>query len=184
MGNAIARVESEKLISHMAYHDALTKLPNRNLLYDRLKVAMAHAIRSKNMVAIIMLDLDGFKMINDSFGHQMGDLLLKAVAERLMQCLREGDTIARMGGDEFIIVIPDLAQTEDAALFAQKILEAFRLPFLIEKHELHTTASIGITIFPLYANDSESLFKQADVALYLSKAKGKNTYQIYKPGVT
>lgn len=184
LGNAIARVESEKLISHMAYHDALTKLPNRNLLYDRLKVAMAHAIRSKNMVAIIMLDLDGFKMINDSFGHQMGDLLLKAVAERLMQCLREGDTIARMGGDEFIIVIPDLAQTEDAALFAQKILEAFRLPFLIEKHELHTTASIGITIFPLYANDSESLFKQADVALYLSKAKGKNTYQIYKPGVT
>lgn len=183
LGNAITRVESEKLISHMAYHDALTRLPNRNLLYDRLKVAMAHAIRSKNMVAIIMLDLDGFKMINDSFGHQMGDLLLKAVAERLMQCLREGDTIARMGGDEFIIVIPDLAQTEDAALFAQKILDAFRLPFLIEKHELHTTASIGITIFPLYANDSESLLKQADVALYLSKANGKNTYQSYKHGV-
>ncbi|OHB72982.1 MAG: hypothetical protein A2W17_10175 [Planctomycetes bacterium RBG_16_41_13] len=183
-GNAMARVESEKLISHMAYHDALTKLPNRNLLHDRLKVAMAHAIRSENMVAIIMLDLDGFKMINDSFGHQIGDLLLKAVAERLMQCSREGDTIARMGGDEFIIVIPDLTQTEDAALFAQKILEALRLPFLIEKHELHITASIGITIFPLYANDSESLFKQADIAMYLSKAKGKNTYQIYKPGVT
>ncbi|MCR4292927.1 MAG: diguanylate cyclase [Candidatus Kuenenia sp.] len=184
LGNAIARVESEKLISHMAYHDPLTKLPNRNLLHDRLKVAMAHAIRSEKMVAIIMLDLDGFKMINDSFGHQMGDLLLKAVAERLMQCSRGGDTIARMGGDEFIIVIPDLAQTEDAALFAQKILDALRQPFLIEKHEVHTTASIGITIFPLYANDSESLFKQADVALYLSKAKGKNTYQIYKPGVT
>ena len=184
LGNAIARVESEKLISHMAYHDALTKLPNLNLLHDRLKMAMAHAIRSENMVAIIMLDLDGFKMINDSFGHQMGDLLLKAVAERLMQCLREGDTIARMGGDEFIIVIPDLAQTEDAALFAQKILDELRLPFLMEKHELHITASIGITIYPLYANDSESLYKQADVAMYLSKANGKNAYQIYKHGVT
>ncbi|MCF6147405.1 MAG: diguanylate cyclase [Candidatus Kuenenia sp.] len=183
-GNAIARIESEKLIRHMAYHDALTKLPNRNLLIDRLKVAMAHAIRSKNIVAIIMLDLDGFKVINDSFGHQTGDSLLKSVAERLTKCLREGDTVARMGGDEFIIVIPDLFQTEDAPLFAQKILEVFRLPFLIGDHEFYITASTGITIFPFYANDTETLFRQADVALYFSKLKGKNTWHIYKPCTT
>lgn len=181
IGNAIARIESEKLISYIAYHDVLTQLPNRSLLYDRLRIAMAHASRSKKMVAVIMLDLDGFKMINDSFGHQIGDLLLKAVAERLMRYVREGDTVARMGGDEFMIVIPDLTQAKDATIFTQKILDVLYQPFHIEKHELHITASIGISIFPINANDSESLFKQADIAMYLSKKKGKNTYQIYKP---
>lgn len=180
IGNAMARIQSEKLISHMAYHDSLTKLPNRNLLQDRLKVAMAHASRSKKMVAIMMLDLDGFKAVNDSVGHLMGDLLLNAVAERLMHCVREEDTVARMGGDEFVVALPDITQEQDAAIVAQKILDALNRPFQIENHELHITASIGISSFPLNANDTERLLKQADVAMYLSKKKGKNTYHFYK----
>lgn len=184
IGNAIARMQSEKLISHMAYHDNLTKLPNRNFLHGRLKTAMVQANHNRKMIAVIMIDLDGFKMINDSFGHQIGDVLLMAVAERLVCSIRGGDTVARMGGDEFLIVIPDLAQVEDAVLFAQKILEVLCRPFYIEGHELHITASMGISIFPLNTNSSEYLFKQADIAMYLSKKKGKNTYQLYKPGMS
>lgn len=180
IGNALARKQSEELIKHMAYHDALTELPNRNLLQDRLQVAIVHASRNKKMVAVIILDLDGFKTINDSFGHQMGDLLLKAVAERLMHCVRGGDTVARMGGDEFTVVLSDLAEMQDATVVAQKILDALQRSFRIEDHEFHTTASLGISLFPLNANDAESLNKQADIAMYHSKQKGKNTYHFYK----
>jgi len=165
IGNAIERKQSEELIKNMAYHDSLTQL------------------RNKTVVAVMLLDIDDFKTINDSLGHQTGDLLLKVVAGRLIKCVREGDTVARMGGDEFMIILPDLVQPQDAALVAQKILAILDQPFQIEKYEFHTTVSIGISLFPLNANDQESLIKQADIAMYLSKKKGKNTYHFYSPDI-
>ena len=183
IGNAIERKQSEELIKNMAYHDSLTQLPNRNLFQTHLQMAMAHTRRNKTVVAVMLLDIDDFKTINDSLGHQTGDLLLKVVAGRLIKCVREGDTVARMGGDEFMIILPDLVQPQDAALVAQKILAILDQPFQIEKYEFHTTVSIGISLFPLNANDQESLIKQADIAMYLSKKKGKNTYHFYSPDI-
>lgn len=183
MGNALGRKQAEDLIKNMAYHDALTQLPNRNLFQNHLQMAMAHTRRNKTAVAIMILDIDDFKTINDSLGHQTGDLLLKVVAGRLIKCVREGDTVARMGGDEFMIILPGLVQPQDAALVAQKILAILDQPLQIEKYEFRTTVSIGISLFPLHANDPESLIKQADIAMYLSKKKGKNTYHFYKPEI-
>ncbi len=183
MGNALGRKQAEDLIKNMAYYDALTQLPNRNLFQNHLQMAMAHTRRNKTAVAIMILDIDDFKTINDSSGHQTGDLLLKVVAGRLIKCVREGDTVARMGGDEFMIILPGLVQPQDAALVAQKILAVLDQPLQIEKYEFRTTVSIGISLFPLNANDPESLIKQADIAMYLSKKKGKNTYHFYKPDI-
>lgn len=180
IGNAIARRQSESRITHMAYHDTLTNLPNRNLFHDRLKVAIAHAKRNGGMVAVMILDLDHFKTINDSLGHHIGDLLLKAVAERLTRCVREGDTIARTGGDEFTIILPDLVHALNTIIVASKIIDALNQPFRLEGHEIHTTTSIGISLYPLDADDKEDLVKKADIAMYLSKARGKNTYRFYK----
>lgn len=180
IGNAIARRQSESRITHMAYHDTLTNLPNRNLFHDRLKVAIAHAKRNGGMVAVMILDLDHFKTINDSRGHHIGDLLLKAVAERLTRCVREGDTIARTGGDEFTIILPDLVHALNTIIVASKIIDALNQPFRLEGHEIHTTTSIGISLYPLDADDKEDLVKKADIAMYLSKARGKNTYRFYK----
>ncbi len=180
MGNAIGRRQAEETIKIMAYHDALTQLPNRNLFQDHLEMAMSHARRNKTQVAVIILDLDDFKTINDSLGHQVGDSLLKAVAERLIKSVREGDTVARMGGDEFMVILPDFAQSQSAVVVTQKILSTLEQPFLIDGNELHTTASAGISVFPDNTNDAESLIKQADIAMYLSKKNGKNTYYFYK----
>lgn len=180
IGNAIARRQSESRITHMAYHDTLTNLPNRNLFHDRLKVAIAHAKRNGGMVAVMILDLDHFKTINDSLGHHIGDLLLKAVAERLTRCVREGDTIARTGGDEFTIILPDLVHALNTIIVASKIIDALNQSFRLEGHEIHTTTSIGISLYPLDADDKEDLVKKADIAMYLSKARGKNTYRFYK----
>jgi len=177
------RKQAEDLIKNMAYYDTLTQLPNRNLFQNHLQMTLAQTRRNNAVVAIMILDIDDFKTVNDSLGHQTGDLLLKVVAERLITCVREGDMVARMGGDEFMIILPELAQPQDAALIAQKILAILSEPFQIEKHELQTTASIGISLFPLNADDQESLIKQADIAMYLSKKKGKNTYHFYKSDI-
>lgn len=180
IGNAIARKQSEAIINHMAYHDALTNLPNRILFQNRLEVAILHAKQNERVIAIMIIDLDNFKIINDSLGHHTGDLLLKAVAERLMQCVRKRDTIARMGGDEFMIILHELHQIHDAAIIAQKILRTLYQPFQLEGHEIYTSASIGISLCPQDANDAEDLIKHADIAMYLSKEYGKNKYRFYK----
>ena len=179
LGNTIARKRAMEVLRHIAYHDPLTNLPNRMLFHDRLKVSINQAKRSKKVVAAILLDLDSFKVVNDSFGHQMGDSLLKAVVKSLTQCIREGDTIARMGGDEFMLVLSDLSHAQDVCIIAQKILTTVAQPCEIEGHVIHTTASIGISLFPLDAHDADTLIKLADVAMYLSKEQGKNTYRFY-----
>lgn len=180
IGNAAARKHSESLITYMAYHDTLTGLPNRNLFHDRLKVALVHAQRHKRMVAVMIIDLDQFKTVNDVLGHHIGDLLLKEIAARLTHCVRKGDTIARTGGDEFTIILPDLIHALNTIIVASKIIDALNQTFRLEGHEIHTTSSIGISLYPLDAESPEDLVKKADIAMYLSKARGKNTYRFYR----
>ncbi len=173
------RKQMEETIRQMAYFDSLTGLPNRNLLNDRLAVALAHAIRNNEQVAIMFLDLDNFKTINDTLGHEAGDQLLQLVAHRLRDLLRKEDTVARMGGDEFIILIPHLKKTNDAAKLAQKILETLGPPIRIEGHDLYIRCSIGIAIFPTDGTEIKTLLKNSDLAMYRAKEKGKNTFELY-----
>jgi len=175
----LATVEME----HLAYHDALTGLPNRPLFMDRLIVALAQASRANQKLAVFFLDLDRFKDINDSLGHSTGDGLLKAVAERIRRCVREGDTVARFGGDEFTLLIPRIDQIEDAAKIAQKILETLKIPFSIWDHELFVTTSIGISIYPADGSDPETLVRNADSAMYRAKDQGRDNYQLYAPAM-
>ncbi|MBU6391764.1 MAG: diguanylate cyclase [Planctomycetes bacterium] len=180
IGGAIARKQAEATITQMAFHDALTKLPNRNLLQDHLQMAIDSGKRNEKTAAVMFLDLDGFKNINDSFNHHTGDLLLRAVAERLIQRLRKSDTACRMGGDEFTVILPDLTHAQDAAIVAQKTLDNLSQPYQIEGHEIHTTASIGISLYPSDADNPDDLLKKADIAMYRSKKEGKNTYRFFK----
>lgn len=173
------RRQNEDTIHHMAYHDALTGLPNRVLLNDRLGQALASANRTGTRGALMILDLDRFKDINDSLGHSMGDLLLKAVAERLTGLLRRSDTVSRMGGDEFVLLLPSIASTESVAVTAAKIVAAFNKPFACNGCILSITASIGIAEFPDDGGDGETLLKNADIALYRVKGAGKNDFQRY-----
>ncbi|HEY6844353.1 MAG TPA: EAL domain-containing protein [Thermoanaerobaculia bacterium] len=175
----LATIEME----HLAYHDALTGLPNRPLFMDRLIVALAQAARANQKLAVFFLDLDRFKDINDSLGHSVGDGLLKAVAERVRRCVREGDTVARFGGDEFTLLIPRIEQIEDAAKIAQKILETLKIPFSISDHELFVTTSIGISIYPGDGSDPETLVRNADTAMYRAKDQGRDNYQLYAPAM-
>lgn len=178
-GAELERKRAEETIKKMAYHDALTGLPNRVLLHDRLKLAMAQVTRNKRMLAVMYLDFDRFKIINDTLGHAVGDLLLQEVANRLKVCLREGDTVARLGGDEFTILQPEIKSVEDATRLAQKLLEMIRHPIIINEHELNITLSIGIAIYPIDGEDIKTLLKNADDALYAAKERGRDNYQLY-----
>ena len=170
---------AERRIEHLAYHDPLTNLPNRRLLNDRLQIALSQALRDERSVALLFLDLDRFKAINDSLGHRVGDLLLQGVATRLRDCVRQGDTVARLGGDEFVFVVPGLNRIEEAVSMSEKILETVRRPFVIEGHELVVTACIGISAFPERASDGDALMRQADIALFECKNGGRDTLRAY-----
>ena len=173
------RKEAEKRIIEMATHDALTGLPNRHLLQDRIEQALVHEARNQKQIAVLFIDLDHFKTINDSLGHDIGDLLLQAVAERLLTCVRSEDTVARQGGDEFIVVLNSIAESLDAAKVAQKILDALMRPYYIHKNELHICGSIGIAVFPDDGANAETLLKNSDVAMYHAKENGRNNYQFF-----
>jgi diguanylate cyclase (GGDEF)-like protein/PAS domain S-box-containing protein len=173
------RKRAEEQIKSLAYHDVLTGLPNRLLFNDRLNVAVAQAHRLQHRLGVLFLDLDRFKVINDSLGHSLGDRLLQAVAERLEAGVREGDTVARLGGDEFILLLPGIARTDDIAKVAEKILDSLRLPFRLEGRDLFVTASIGLSLYPEDGLDGETLVKNADIAMYRAKEQGRDNFQLY-----
>ena len=174
---------AEQRIRHMAHYDALTDLPNRVLLQDRIKQSIAHAHRNGSRFGILFIDLDYFKHINDSLGHQTGDRLLQLVADRLQQCLREGDSVARLGGDEFVLNLSALRNANDAALVAQKILDELDQDFIVDGHELHLGASIGISLYPDDGADVAALMRAADSAMYHAKEKGRGNYQFFTPAL-
>ena len=173
------RMEAQERLHHLAHHDGLTGLPNRVLLEDRLGQAISRARWRERKVAVLFLDLDRFKIINDSLGHSIGDLLLKEVALRLTDCVREGDTVARFGGDEFAVILNDIAEPSDIPSVANKILENLAIPFQSEDRELFVTTSIGISLFPDDGTDGQTLVKKSDSAMYQVKSKGRNNYQFY-----
>ncbi|MFB2642919.1 EAL domain-containing protein [Shewanella bicestrii] len=173
------RKKAEEDLRFLARFDTLTGLPNRTLFQDRLNHAISQAHRSNNIVALLFLDLDRFKHINDSMGHHIGDLLLKAVAHRLQSAVREGDTVARLGGDEFTIILEGVAKTKAATLISEKVLKAFQAPFLLDDKSLTISTSIGISLYPNDAEDVDSLIKFADTAMYHAKALGRNNFQFY-----
>ena len=173
------RVLRENQLLHLSTHDALTGLANRTLLADRLDQAVTHSVRDGRVVAVLLIDLDRFKQINDTLGHAVGDLLLKTVAERLGHCVREGDTVARLGGDEFVLVLADLSRSEDASMLARKILAALSRPIEIDGHELFVTPSIGISFYPQDGADASSLLRHADLAMYQVKSSGRNGFSCF-----
>lgn len=176
---------AEDTINFQAYHDLLTNLPNRALLRDRLSLAISQAKREEEMLAVMFLDLDRFKNINDSLGHMLGDELLQQVSSRLKSCIREGDTLARFGGDEFTLLLPKIAGgKEDVSKIAEKINQVLKDPFVIENNELYVSASIGIAIYPRDGTDMDSLIKHADIAMYNVKDTGKNNYRFYSTDMT
>ncbi len=175
------RKRQDARIEHLAYHDSLTGLPNRALLMDRLALSLAHAQRQATQLAVLFLDLDRFKTINDSLGHLLGDQLLKRVAARLRGALRDDDTVARLGGDEFVILLPEVPDLADAAHVADKLMAALAPPFQVGEHELHVTGSLGVSLFPRDGDDAETLLKYADTALYKAKDAGRNVYRFFSP---
>ena len=176
---------AEDTINFQAYHDLLTNLPNRALLRDRLSLAITQAKREDEMLAVMFLDLDRFKNINDSLGHVVGDELLQQVSTRLKGCIREGDTLARFGGDEFTLLLPKIAKgNEDVSKIAEKINEVLKNPFVVDNNELYVSASIGIAIYPRDGTDMDSLIKHADIAMYNVKDTGKNNYRFYSTDMT
>ncbi|MBP6057568.1 MAG: EAL domain-containing protein [Nitrosomonas sp.] len=179
LGRWYEHKEAEQRIIQMATHDTLTGLPNRHLLQDRIEQALVHDTRHHRQMAVLFIDLDHFKTINDSLGHDIGDLLLKAVAERLLTCVRNEDTVARQGGDEFIVVLNSIAESLDASKVAQKILDALTQPYHIHKNELHIGGSIGIAVFPNDGTSAETLLKNSDVAMYYAKENGRSNYQFF-----
>jgi len=177
-------IEQKDILNYRAHHDILTDLPNRVLFHDRLNHGIQKAMRNSNILALCFIDLDNFKIINDSLGHDIGDKVLKGVTKRLSDTLQSHDTLARWGGDEFTIIIENIDLPQDASIVAQKILDTLKEPFLIGEHTLYVTSSIGISIFPKDSIDSNSLIKYADSAMYKAKDEGKNNFKYYSDYMT
>ncbi|HEX2954083.1 MAG TPA: EAL domain-containing protein, partial [Bacillota bacterium] len=175
------RKKAEETIHHQMYYDLMTGLPNRTLFSDRLSLALAHSHRTGGVLAVIFLNLDRFKTINDTLGHAVGDRLLQGVAERISGCLGEGDTLARLSGDTFTLLFSQVERVEDVAKMAQTILESFKQPFILSDMEIFTTLSMGISLYPNDGEDVDNLMKNADTALYRAKEQGRNNYQFYTP---
>ncbi|HLQ25864.1 MAG TPA: EAL domain-containing protein, partial [Acidiferrobacterales bacterium] len=173
------RKELQERLLHQANYDSLTQLPNRGLYYDRLKQALSQAQRRKGTVGVLFIDLDRFKNVNDTLGHELGDQLLKQVSGRLAQCIRAGDTVGRLGGDEFAIILSEIAKAQDSGLVAQKVIDALAKPFKLDGTEVFVTASIGIATYPDDSKDGGTLVKNADAAMLRAKGLGKNNYQFY-----
>ncbi len=176
------RKQAEAELAYIAIRDSLTGLPNRVLFNDRLSLEMAHSHRNGQKLAVMYLDLDYFKEVNDTLGRSVGDQLLRVVADRLTGSLRRSDTVARMGGDEFLLLLPEMARPEDAAKATQRILQAIRRPFQLDGHELCVTSSIGIALYPDDGEDADTLVKNADIAMYRAKEQGRDNYQLYTLG--
>jgi diguanylate cyclase (GGDEF)-like protein/PAS domain S-box-containing protein len=176
------RMRLERELNDIATHDFLTGLPNRMLLQDRLKVALAGAGRNRTKLAIMMLDLDRFKVVNDTFGHSIGDKVLRAAGDRLVALVRKSDTVARVGGDEFLVLLPKVANLDDTIKVALKILGAFRKPFILNGHKIRITTSVGIAIYPEDGEDSDALLRNADIAMYWVKEQGRDNYASYSTG--
>jgi diguanylate cyclase (GGDEF)-like protein/PAS domain S-box-containing protein len=170
-------------MAHSAQHDFLTGLPNRTLVNDRVNQAIGLASRHDKKVAVLFLDLDGFKHINDSLGHPIGDKLLQSITKRLVNCVRASDTVSRQGGDEFVVVLPEIDQAEDAAITARRMLKTVADAHSIVPHDLHVTASIGVSVYPDDGLDAETLIKNADTAMYQAKENGRQSYQFFKPAM-
>lgn len=183
IGGAIKRQQTEERMRYQAFHDTLTGLPNRMMFDNRLALALAHARRAGELLAVMFLDLDRFKTINDTLGHAIGDELLQQATQRLTRSLREEDTIARWGGDEFTVLLPGLSDPDDAARIAQRISEAMRPCFFLDEQELHISCSIGIAIYPYNGRDADTLLKNADAALYRAKEQGRNNFQFYTASI-
>jgi diguanylate cyclase (GGDEF)-like protein len=165
----------------LALHDGLTGLPNRRLLMDRLTLSIVHAHRNRRTMAVMFLDLDGFKQVNDTWGHPAGDMLLTLVAARLVATVRQEDTVARLGGDEFVIALWELSYGDDAAKLAAKVIAAVSKPYVIDDHEVNITVSVGVSVYPTHGVEVEALMKSADLALYEAKRSGKNNYHLATP---
>ncbi|UCE71995.1 MAG: EAL domain-containing protein [Nitrospiraceae bacterium] len=177
------RKHMEEDLKHHAYHDRLTGLPNRVLFSEQLALGLSHARRNEKILAVLFLDIDRFKYINDTLGHAAGDTLLKDIAHRLKTCIRESDIISRRGGDEFTVLLSDISQEEDAIIIGNKILESFREPFVIENNKLHVSTSIGISVFPKDGHNGKDLLGNADIAMYNAKEQGRNGYRFYNPAM-
>lgn len=175
----VDRKKAEEAIKHMAQHDALTGLPNRRLFNERISLEISRSQRNNQKIGVMLFDLDHLKNVNDSFGHSVGDLLLQAVGQRLLGLLRKSDTVARMGGDEFLLILPEMKQTQDAVITAERILSALSTPFLLEGNQINITTSIGIVFFPDDGTEVDDLIKKADNAMYKAKEKGGNIYHFY-----
>ena len=171
----------EKELTHSAQHDFLTGLPNRMLLTDRVRQAISLARRQRGLAAVLFLDLDGFKHINDSLGHFIGDKVLQSVAKRLLECVRSPDSVSRHGGDEFIVVLQELKRPEDAITAVQRLLKTVADVHSIDQHKIYVTTSIGVSVYPGDGKDAETLIKNADTAMYHAKKNGRPNYEFFKP---
>lgn len=179
-----SQVEGLRAMEHLALHDSLTGLPNRFMMLGRLEQTLTTAQRHGSRLAVLFLDIDGFKPVNDIYGHHIGDLLLKEIGVRLRNCIRENDTVARLGGDEFVVTLTDIREADDVSAVAEKILRAVAEPALVDGQEIQVSTSIGIAVYPDNGSDSESLLRAADAAMYEAKAEGRRIYRFAAPVAT